>query len=359
MIVVAVGKNRIKWLIMMKVPVLTAPETFEMQSIPKPSPGPGEVLVEVRWCGICGSDIHAYHGTHPFMPPPLILGHEFSAVIREMGEGVEGLSTGDRVTVEPVLSCGQCVNCESGRYHLCFERKVIGCQSTGAYARLMTVPANRVLRLPDSVSFEEAATAEPLAVGVRGIRRARIEGGEGVAVFGAGTIGLLTAKVAQAKGAEAVAIVDLSSFRLSIAEKMGITPTLQVPDQDLPDRMREIFGPGGPDLLVDCVGGDAAAFDDILRLARPGTRILAVGIFAEPVTVPHLVNLVEHELQVIGTSIYQKEDFEEAIELLAEKQVDPEPMITHRFPVERVSEAFALTSTPDAEFVKVLVRVSG
>ena len=104
--------------------------------------------------------------------------------------------------------------------------------------------------------------------------------------------------------------------------------------------------------------GDASAFDDILRLARPGTRVLAVGIFAQPVTVPHLVNLVEHELQVIGTSIYQREDFEEAVELLAAKQVDPEPMITHRFPVERVSEAFALTTTPDAEFVKILVQVS-
>jgi L-iditol 2-dehydrogenase len=343
---------------MTKAPVLTAPEKFEFQSVPEPTPGPGEVLVEVQWCGICGSDIHAYHGTHPFMHPPLILGHEFSAVVRGTGEGVEGLSSGDRVTVEPILACGKCVNCDSGRYHLCLQRKVIGCQSTGAYARLMTVPAERVLPIPDAVSFEAGATVEPLAVGVRGIRRAHLEEGEGVLVFGAGTIGLLTAEVAQASGADTLAIADLSAFRLKVAEEMGIPETIQVPSQDLKERIRTIFGPGGPDLLVDCVGGEADAFDDALRLARPGTRILAVGIFAQPVTVPHLVNLVEHELAVIGTSIYQREDFEEAIELLAEKKVDPEPIITHRFPLDRVSEAFALTSQPDAEFVKILLEVS-
>jgi len=343
---------------MLRAPVLTKAETFEFQPVPEPSPGPGEVLVEVRWCGVCGSDIHAYHGTHPFMPPPLILGHEFSAVVRDVGEGVEGFAPGDRVTVEPVLSCGECVNCRQGLYHLCFQRKVIGCQSPGAYSGLMSVPAERVIPLPDSVTFEEGAVVEPLAVGVRGIRRSRLQKGEGVLVFGAGTIGLLTAMVARAKGADPLAIVDLSPFRLTIAGEMGIEHRILSPRDDLAARAREIFGAPGPDLLVDCVGADAAAFDDALQLARPGTRILTVGIFAQGVAVPNLVNLVEHELEAIGTSIYQKQDFEEAVDLIARKAIDPEPMITHRFPLDRVADAYELTAQPGSEYVKMLVRVS-
>lgn len=343
---------------MIQAPVLAAPETFETQPVREPTAGAGEVLVEALWCGVCGSDIHAYHGKHPFMPPPLILGHEFSAVVRQAGPGVKDISPGDRVTVEPVLSCGRCINCRSGRYHLCFERKVIGCQSSGAYGRLVAVPAERVLPLPKSVSFEEGAIVEPLAVGVRGIRRSRLRKGERVLVFGAGTIGLLTAKVAQTKGAEPVAIADLLPFRLSVARQMGLAHTIRIPDEDPEKRAREIFGPEGPDLLVDCVGAGGSAFDQALRMARPGTRILAVGIFASEVSVPHLVNLVEHELDVIGTSIYQRKDFEDAVRLLARKKVDPGPMITHRFPLERVPEAFALTSKPDPEFVKILIQVS-
>lgn len=328
-----------------------------MQSVPEPKAGPGEAVVEVRWCGVCGSDIHAYHGTHPFMPPPLILGHEFSGVVREAGEGVESIAAGDRVTVEPVLACGRCVNCRLGLYHLCYERKVIGCQSPGAYAGVMAVPAERALRLPETVTFEQGAMVEPLAVGVRGIRRARLEKEEGVLVFGAGTIGLLTAKAAQAKGADPVAIADLSEFRLSVAERMGIAGRIHLPEEDAAERTEAIFGAAGPDLLADCAGGEAAAFDSALTLARPGTRILAVGIFAQGVRVPHLVNLVEHELEVIGTSIYQREDFEDAIRLLSEGAVDPGPMMTHRFPLERVQEAYALASRPEGEFVKILVQV--
>jgi L-iditol 2-dehydrogenase len=292
------------------------------------------------------------------MPPPLVLGHEFSAVVRETGEGVKGFEPGDRVTVEPVLSCGECVNCREGLYHLCYERKVIGCQSPGAYGGLMTVPAERVLKLPDSVTFEEGAVVEPLAVGVRAIRRSRLASGEGVLVFGAGTIGLLTARVALEKGAAPLAIVDLSPHRLEVAGEMGIEHRILPQDEDLAARMREIFGGRGPDMIVDCVGGDAKAFDDALRLARPGTRILAVGIFAEGVTVPHLVNLVEHELETIGTSIYQKQDFQEAIDLLAGKSIESGPMITHRFPLERVADAYDLATKPGAEYVKILVQVS-
>ena len=338
----------------MKQIELHTPEDIRLMEAPRPTPGPDEVLIAVARVGVCGSDLHAYHGRHPFMELPVVPGHEFAGTVAAVGSEVDRFSPGQRVTVEPSLVCGQCYNCTHGRYNICEHLQVIGCQTTGAMAEYLAVPAAKALALPDEVSWDQGAMVEPLAVGVHAARTARFRPGAKVLVLGAGTIGLVTMQAAKALGAGAVMITDLLPDRLELALELGADRAVNPATTDLAQALEEAFGPTRADAILECVGVAATARQAV-SVARKGTRIVLAGVFEEEV--PMNLGLVQdRELELAGTLMYVGDDFATALELVRDGRVRVEPLISHHFPLEQAAEAFA-TADDRREALKVLIEV--
>ena len=338
----------------MKQVELYAPDEIRLLEVPIPQPGPGELRIAVAEVGICGSDLHAYHGKHPFIELPVVPGHEFAGAVDAVGEGVTDFAPGDRVTVEPSLVCGECYNCRHGRYNICSNLRVIGCQTTGAMGEYIVVPAEKTLRLPDGVSWVQGALAEPLAVGVRAARRAEFEPGANVLILGAGTIGLMTLQAAKAMDAGTVMVSELLQERLTLAERLGADVLVNPSEVDLLDAVTETFGERRADVILECVGVGATVRDAI-SVARKGTRIVIAGVFEEDVSVS--MGLVQdHELELIGTLMYLDDDFPAALRLLAKGKVQAEPLVSHRFPLEKAADAFEVADKRNGA-LKVLIDV--
>lgn len=338
----------------MKQVELYAPLDVRLREAPRPTPGPDEVLIAVARVGICGSDLHAYHGRHPFIQLPVVPGHEFAGTIVEIGANVRDLTPGQRVTVEPSLVCGVCTNCTHGRYNICEHLRVIGCQTDGALAEYLAVPAAKALPLPDSLSWDQAALVEPLAVAVHAVRMARLQPGANVLILGAGTIGLMVLQAAKALGAGRVVITDLIERRLALALRLGAVRAVNPHQADLAHVLEETFGPPRADIIFECVGVAATAREAV-RVARKGTRIVLAGVFEEEV--PLNLGLVQdRELELVGTLMYAGDDFPTAIRLVERGQVKVEPLITHRFPLDRAAEAFAAADDRERA-LKVLVEI--
>lgn len=333
---------------------LHAPEEIRLIKTPRPQPGPGEVRIAIAEVGICGSDLHAYHGRHPFITLPVVPGHEFAGLVNAVGEGVRDFAPGDRVTVEPSLVCGKCYNCRHGRYNICSNLRVIGCQTPGAMAEYIVVPAEKVLRLPDNVNWVQGALAEPLAVGVRAARRAEFEPGANVLILGGGTIGLMTLQAAKALGAGTVMVSELLPERLALAKELGADVVVNPSEVNLLDAVVETFGERRADVIIECVGVGATARDAI-RVARKGTRIVIAGVFEQDVSVS--MGLVQdHELELIGTLMYLNDDFPTALRLLAEGAAHAEPLVSHRFPLKEAAKAFEVADRRSGA-LKVLIDV--
>ena len=332
---------------------LSAPKTITPGDVPPPSAGPGEVVVQIVRTGICGSDIHAYYDKHPFVSLPVIPGHEFAGTISELGEGVTNLAIGDRVTVMPQLFCGKCRNCKAGRYNICTSLQVIGCQAPGSAQDKLAVDANLVLKIPDDMTFDQGAMLEPVAVGIHSCKRAGGIKGKRVVVQGAGTIGNLAAQAAKAMGAESVLITDLSTPRLELAKKCGINYTVNVAEADLAAEIGKLWGPDGADVIIECVG-IAATIEQAINIARKGTDIIIAGVFGDMTNVS--MGLVQDkELNLIGTLMYVKEDWLDAIQYVTEDSVKLEPLMSAHFPLAALGEAFTYIENNMDTTLKVLI----
>ncbi|MCL2377525.1 MAG: alcohol dehydrogenase catalytic domain-containing protein [Defluviitaleaceae bacterium] len=332
---------------------LASPKTIKKSDVPVPKPARGEVVVQILTSGICGSDIHAYYGKHPFISLPVVPGHEFSGVICELGENIRGLQHGDRVTVMPQLFCGVCRNCKIGRYNICAGLKVIGCQSPGAMQEKLAVDAELVLKLPDEICFEQGAMLEPVSVGVHACRRVGGVKNKRVVVLGAGTIGNLTAQAARAMGAEAVLITDISDARLHLAKKCGIDYTVNIAKADLATEIERQWGADGADLFIECVGVTSAV-EQAIQVAGKGTDIIIAGVFGDMTTVS--MGLVQDkELSLIGTLMYTKEDWLDAMGFVESKAVLLEPLISARFPLAELAQAFEYVENNKDTALKVLI----
>ena len=338
----------------MKQVELYAPESIRLIETPRPSPGLDELLIAVATVGVCGSDLHAYHGRHPFIQLPVVPGHEFAGTVVEVGSDIDDFVPGQRVTVEPSLVCGHCYNCTQGRYNICEQLEVIGCQTTGAMAEYVAVPAAKTILLPDDVTWDQAALAEPLAVGVHAVRVAQISPGANILILGAGTIGLMTMQAAKAMGAGRVMVTDLRQDRLNLALALGADEAIDPTTTDLAVRLEESLGPRRADVIIECVGVAATARDAI-RVARKGTRIVLAGVFEEEVSV-NLGLVQDRELELVGTLMYADDDFGTALELLRDGRAVAEPFITHRFSLEQAALAFA-TADSRENVLKVLIEV--
>lgn len=322
-------------------------------------PGPGEVVVEVRACGICGSDLHVFRGAAK--PLNFAGGHEFAGVVVMCGTGVEQLTPGQAVAIEPLFSCGVCGQCRSGGTNLCDRREFIGFRRHGGFARRVRVPARSAWPLPPGVSWETAALTEPLAVAMRAVRLAGVTGASAVAILGAGAIGLLSAVAARERGARAIVMAARYEHQVTAAARLGFPAVVVPQDADAAARLTAELG-RRPDVVIEAVGGAAPEpVVDAIRLVRRGGNVVLTGIFTDTIAVP-LTNAVRKEVVLRGSYCYGHQDlpgdFPAALAVLARGDGDLKTLITHRYPAESIQEAFETAASKTSGAIKVLV-VSG
>jgi L-iditol 2-dehydrogenase len=323
----------------MRQAVLAAPGEIRLEEdAALPEPGAGEVRVRAEAVGICGSDLHALAGHHPFIDLPVVPGHEAAGVVDAVGEGVDTFAVGDRVLLEPNLIDGTCHYCRSGRYSLCEHLLVVGCQTAGALAEAFVAPAARFHHIPDGMTMTEAAMVEPLSTATHAVRMAGDLEGRTVAVLGAGSIGLLTLLTARASGAVAVAITDPIAAKRGFALELGADLAVDPIEGDAVARIRAEL-PWRPDVVFDCVANQAST-DQAIALALKGGSVVVEGVPRGAVSVP-LPLIQDRELRLQGTAMYTREDVERAIELIAGGDVPASRLVTAEFPLNQAAEAFA------------------
>lgn len=328
-------------------------DDITVEHIPAPTADEGELLVRTSVVGVCGSDTHAAQGHHPFMSLPYRPGHEAVGVVAATGSGVDGFAPGDRVIVEPNLFCGQCPQCRSGRYNICQELKVFGCQTPGAMTDLFTIPADRVHRVPEGMTDIEAALVEPLATPVHAVAKAGDLTGRAVVVLGAGPIGLLVLAAARHAGASAIAVTDLLPGKRDRALRLGADAALPADAADLTEQAHQALG-APVDVIFDCVAREQS-MAQATDLVTKGGRIIVVGVGAAGTTPVRLDLIQDREISVDGTLMYTADDYRTAIALIASGAVDTDEIVTATFPLEEAAKAFKAALAP--EHVKVLVTV--
>ena len=339
----------------MKQSVMTAPGKMEFREVPRPVPKPGEVLLATRRIGVCGSDIHVYHGKHPYTSYPIVQGHEVSGEIVEIGKGVKGFTVGDRATFMPQLVCGKCYPCTHGMYHICDSLKVYGFQIDGAGQEFFPIPADIVLALPKGMSLEAGAIIEPLSVAVHALSRAGDVRGKKVLVLGAGPIGNLVAQSAKALGAAKVLVTDVSDFRLDVARRCGVDETANPKAGDLGEAIAKHLGPDKADVALECVGSEAT-IRDAIAFSRKGQTIVVVGVFgAKPVVDMGWVQ--DRELNIFGTLMYQRRDYQKAIELAGAGTLSLETLVTDTFPFDRYLDAYLHIEKARDRVMKVMISL--
>ncbi|MHA2035736.1 MAG: zinc-dependent alcohol dehydrogenase [Promethearchaeota archaeon] len=340
----------------MKKQVMTAPGEIEFIDIPSPELKENEVLIKIMRIGVCGSDIHVYYGKHPYTSYPVTQGHEVSGKIEKIGKKVEGLKPGDKVTIQPQVVCGQCYPCTHDKYHICDELKVMGFQTTGTASEFFAVDFEKVIKLPDEMTYEEGAMIEPCAVAVHAV----LKGGDitdfNILVLGAGPIGNLVAQSAKALGAKAVMITDISEFRLEVAKKVRIDYVINPTKVKLSEEIIKAFGLDKADLIIECVGANET-IDDAIENARKGTDIIVVGVFGDKPTID-LGFVQDRELRLIGNLMYQRNDYIKAIELVGSKKMVLEPLITTHFSFEDYDKAYKFIEAKKDKVMKVFIDVN-
>jgi 2-desacetyl-2-hydroxyethyl bacteriochlorophyllide A dehydrogenase len=321
----------------MRQVVLASPGELRIEDGPLPEPAPGEVRVRAEAVGICGSDLHAFAGEHPFIDLPVVPGHEAAGVVDAVGAGVVTLAPGDAVLLEPNLVDHECLYCRSGRYNLCEHLEVVGCQTSGALADAFVAPAERFHRVPAGMSMAAAALVEPLSTATHAVGVAGGVAGRTVAVLGAGSIGLLTMLAARAGGAEAVAVTDPLADKRALALELGADVTVDPASHDAVAELRERL-PWRPDVVFDCVSTQSS-IDQAIKLALKGGTVVVEGVPRGPVSIPlHLIQ--DRELRLQGTAMYVRADVEAAIGLIAGGQIPVDRVVTQSFPLDQAAEAF-------------------
>jgi 2-desacetyl-2-hydroxyethyl bacteriochlorophyllide A dehydrogenase len=331
--------------------VVTAPGEVELHTAPAPTPAAKEVLIRMIAVGICGSDVHAAHGRHPFVPLPYHPGHEVVGTIEAVGADVD-IPVGSRIVVEPILACGKCKYCRDGRYNLCATMSFFGCTApTGGLADLFILPADRVVLVPPDLTDLQAVLIEPLSTPIHAVRLAGPDlTGRTVAILGAGTIGLLTMAAARRAGAARIAVSDTLAGKRDLARKLGADSVHDAASPDMVADIRNDLGTSA-DVVFDCVSVQGT-IDQAMALAMKGGTIVVVGVPAAPVTVP-LPEIQDLQIRIQGSATYTRDDYNEAISMLTAGLVRPEDFVTARYPLTEVAAAFQDASS--GRQVKVVV----
>ena len=339
---------------MMKAVYVNDAYSVTVKEVELPKLQENDVKIQVKVAGICGSDIHTYKGLHPFRKPPVIIGHELSGEIVEIGSNVNSLKIGDRVTVEPQVGCGKCEYCLKGKVNYCEKRTAPGIGNWyGTMAEYFVTPQQTVFKLPDSLSHEEGVLVEPVAVGVHAVRKGNIGIGDRVAILGAGPIGLLAMAVANAAGATTTLVTDVLDYALEAAGKMGATHTLNIKDNtEWSDEAKELSG-GMFDVVLVAVGVPGI-IDQALSLLRKGGRIVTIAMFHGDQTF-NIHNLQNQEKEIVGCMTYNREDSKTAIDLLAIGAIKTDVIISHRLSYTEAGDGFRMVDKKEDSSLKIVV----
>ena len=342
----------------MKALLLTEPSELSVAEVDDPAVGPGDLLVRVAACGICGSDVHGYDGSSGRRIPPLVMGHEAAGTVESVGDGVTDFAPGDRVTFDSTVSCGECHFCRRGRINLCDDRTVLGVscgdyRRHGAFAELVAVPARISYKLPEDLPFEHAALIEAVSVAVHAANRTPVTLGDTAVVVGSGMIGLLAIQAIRLAGCSTVIAVDLDADRLETAKELGADHTLKADAVDVPAEVKKLTGGRGADVALEVVGATrtiATAIDSV----RKGGAVTLVGNLAPTVEMP-LQSIVTRELTVLGTCASSGE-YPACIDLLTRGAIRVDPLITAKAPLEAGAEWFTRLHKGEKGAMKVILQ---
>ena len=344
---------------MMKALVLNDYKRLAVESIPEPQIQSDEVLIRVRSCGICGSDVHGFDGSSGRRIPPLIMGHEAAGEIAATGSTVNRFEAGERVTFDSMISCRNCVFCRAGRPNLCEDRRVLGvsCEDYrrhGAFAEYVAVPEHIVYRVPEGVTFDEAAMVEPVSVAVHAVDRADPSLGDTALVVGTGMIGLLTIQALRTAGCGRILAADLAVDRLTLAGELGADDVIQTGDGiDLPAIVRERTGGLGADLVMEAVGADATVSMSVDSV-RKGGKVVLIGNITPTVSLG-LQSVVTREIDVLG-SCASSNDYPACLELMQRGKIRVLPVVSASVPLDRGPGMFDRLYAREPNLTKVILR---
>lgn len=335
---------------------MTRPGRIEFGEVPEPGElKNNEVLLRIKKIGICGSDIHVWHGKHPATPYPVIQGHEYSAIVEATGRDVKKVVPGMKATARPQLVCGKCGPCRRGQYNVCSNLKVQGFQAPGAAQDLFVVPEERLVAIPSGMSLEQGAFVEPAAVGAHSTGRVPVLKGKNVVVSGAGTIGNMVAQFARARGAGKVLITDVSDFRLEIARECGIESVLNAGRCSLGEGVKSFFGNEGFQVGFEAAGVQES-LDSLMQNIEKGGEVIILGVYANNPVI-NMYYLGEHELNILGSMMYRHEDYETAVEMINSGHIKTDPVLTEKFPFEKYQEAYRYIEERGDKSLKVMIEL--
>ncbi len=339
----------------MRQAILVEPKHIEFKEVAEPKAADltaHQVLVNIKRIGICGSEIHSYHGLHPATFYPVVQGHEYSGVVMAVGSEVTVCKPGDHITARPQLVCGKCNPCKRGQYNVCEHLRVQAFQADGAAQDFFVVDDDRVAKLPEGMSLDYGAMIEPSAVGAHASNRTDVKG-KNVVVSGAGTIGNLIAQFCIARGAKNVLITDVSDLRLAKARECGIKHTLNITKKTLKEAVQELFGEEGYQVGFE-VAGVEVSIRSLMETIEKGSDIVVVAVFAKDPALS-MFYLGEHELRLIGSMMYRHEDYLTAIDYVNKGIVNLKPLVSNRFAFEEYDDAYKFIDTHRETSMKVLI----
>lgn len=342
-----------------KALLLTAPSQLALVEAPVPSPAADGVLVRVRACGICGSDIHGWDGSTGRRRPPLIMGHEAAGEIAALGAKVTGWQTGDRVTFDSTIYCGECGPCCAGRVNLCENRRVLGVapaeyRQDGAFAEYVALPARILYRLPDALTFPRAAMVEPVSIAIHAVQRVKVAPSDTAVVVGSGMIGLFVIQALRWAGARRIIALDLEPKRLALARELGATDVIQSDKADVPAEVARLTGGAGADLAFEVVGVSPTLQLALACLRKGGSAVL-VGNLAPKTDFP-LQSVVTREISLFG-SCSSAGEYPLCLDLISRGIIRVDPMISAVAPLAEGVEWFQrLSASGGAQYMKVILQ---
>ncbi|WP_447955803.1 Zn-dependent oxidoreductase [Vreelandella sp. EE7] len=340
----------------MKAFQVSAPHDFKVAEVDVPTAGPGEVLVRVAFAGICGSDMHIIHGDNAFVRFPRITGHEFAGVVESTGEGVADVVAGERVCVDPVISCGTCYPCRINRPNVCSALEVIGVHRNGGFEEFVAVPAANVHKVPEHIGLDAAALVEPYTIAANVLDRMQPHQGDQLLILGAGMIGMTILQMARAMGIDEIIVTDVIDERLAAAKELGATHVLNSHTQDVEKEILALTQGEGVPLIADaaCV---PALLPQMLRLASPAGRIGLLGFSVQPSDLVQL-EVIKKELTLVGSRLNNRK-FPEVLALMVSGKLDPLALVSHRLPLGEMPDAIDMLDHRPEEARKVLIRIGG
>lgn len=342
----------------MKALMLTQVNHFEIQDVPSPHPGAEEVLIQVKACGICGSDVHGMNGSTGRRRPPIIMGHEASGFITAVGSEVKAWAVGDRVTFDSTVYCAQCHFCRQGDINLCDERRVLGvsCEEYrrhGAFAEYLAVPQHIVYRLPDTVSFAQGAVVEPVSIAVHAVKRTTLQSGDTAVVVGTGVIGLFVVQALRAAGCERVIAIDVDQGRLDLAGNLGAEVTLNPSKVDVVESVLDLTEGRGAHVAYEAVGIESTV-QSAIALLRKGGQLALVGNLSPTVEFP-LQAVVTRELTLLG-SCASRGEYPDCLDLIAKGKIKVDPLISARAPLLDGAAWFKRLYDRERGLIKVILE---